>query len=109
MKYLRKVKGMTRMDRIRNEAIREEFQVVPVLKLIEQSQLRWFGHVNRLHEERQVKKVWQAHTVPKRGKGRSRLTWNDGIGRLLEARRITTQEARGLIQDRKQWLEFVKK
>nr|CAI5851247.1 unnamed protein product [Callosobruchus analis] len=62
MKYLRRVKGVTRMDRIRNEAIREELGVEPVLKLIEQSQLRWFGHVNRLHEERQGKKVWQAHT-----------------------------------------------
>nr|CAI5821113.1 unnamed protein product [Callosobruchus analis] len=94
------------MDRIRNEATREELGVEPVLKPIEQSQLPWFGHVNRLHEERQVKK---AHTVPKRGRGRPRLTWNDNIGRLLEARRVTPQEARGLTQDRKQWREFVKK
>nr|CAI5845117.1 unnamed protein product [Callosobruchus analis] len=49
MKYLGKAKGVTKMDRIRNEAIREQLGVEPVLKHIKQSQLRWFGHVNRLH------------------------------------------------------------
>nr|CAI5847373.1 unnamed protein product [Callosobruchus analis] len=38
MKYLRRVKGVTR-----NEAIREKLRVEPVLKLIEQSQLRLTG------------------------------------------------------------------
>nr|CAI5869764.1 unnamed protein product [Callosobruchus analis] len=59
-KYLRNANGVTKIDRIRNEAIREELGVEPVLKLIEQSQLLWFGHVDRLHEERQVKRQTKA-------------------------------------------------
>ncbi|CAH1995633.1 unnamed protein product [Acanthoscelides obtectus] len=43
MKYLRRVKGVTEMDKIRNETIRTEIEIESVLEHIEMKQLRWWG------------------------------------------------------------------
>ncbi|CAH1976651.1 unnamed protein product [Acanthoscelides obtectus] len=41
MKYLRRVKGVTKMDKIRNETIKTELQTESILEHIEMKQLRW--------------------------------------------------------------------
>ena len=40
------------MDRLRNERIRCDFSVKPILKEIEDSKLSWFGHVKQMDEEK---------------------------------------------------------
>ncbi|XP_063607302.1 uncharacterized protein LOC134781917 [Penaeus indicus] len=47
MKMLRWMVGVTRRDRIRNEYIRGTVNVVEVSKKIQESRLRWFGHLRR--------------------------------------------------------------
>lgn len=42
MKYLRAIKGMTLIDEIRNEVIREDLNVESVLESNERKQLTWF-------------------------------------------------------------------
>ncbi len=45
------------MDRVRNEEVRRRTGVVKDLaEQAEQGVLRWFGHVERMEEERLVKK-----------------------------------------------------
>ncbi|KAJ8935859.1 hypothetical protein NQ318_015970 [Aromia moschata] len=66
MKYLRKVLGITRKDKIRNADIREQLQVQSVLSRIENRQLGWFGHLIRMNNDRPVKKVWEAKRQIKR-------------------------------------------
>ena len=107
MKYLRRVKGVTRADKIRNDVIRSELEVEPALKIIEQNQLKWFGHLQRLNDKRQVKKVWKTRTMPKRNRGRPIVTWNKMLEDILEQRGTTLQEARQLAQDKKKWSKFV--
>lgn len=107
MKYLRAVKGVTRLHRIRNEDIREELQVEPVLHTIEKQQLKWLGHMYRMKDERQVKRVWQARTDQRRRKGRPRKTWNDRIAECLSRRGLTWREGRRMAENKKQWAEFV--
>ncbi|CAH1999212.1 unnamed protein product [Acanthoscelides obtectus] len=41
MKYLRRVEGVTKMDKIRNETIRTELESESILEHIEMKQLRW--------------------------------------------------------------------
>ncbi|PSN33203.1 hypothetical protein C0J52_23308 [Blattella germanica] len=58
MKYLRRMLGKTRRGRIRNENVREEAkQEKPLINSIEEKQLKWFGHVYRMSDERKVKQV----------------------------------------------------
>ena len=56
MMCLRKVCGIRRVDRVRNSLIRERCGFgLSVLERIERNVLKWFGHVERMGEERLVK------------------------------------------------------
>ena len=57
MKVLRLIKGVTRLDRHRNEDIRRELGVESILDFVERGQLRWFGHVKRMGDERYPKRM----------------------------------------------------
>jgi hypothetical protein len=75
MRFLRKVIGKTRRDKIRNETIRKNLGVPPLQIEIEESQLRWAGHVLRMGKERIVWKVFEAKAQVRRPVGRPRQTW----------------------------------
>jgi hypothetical protein len=103
MKYLRRVIGKTRRDKIRNEMIRMNLGTQPLQNKMEQAQLRCCGHLNRMDEERLTKQVWEAKTEGlgmKRPRGRPRRTWNDNIQELLTENNITWKEAKKLSDDR---------
>ena len=58
-KCLRKICGVTVMDRIRNEVIREEVGVGRDLaSRAENCVLRWFGHVEPMDGERIARKIY---------------------------------------------------
>jgi hypothetical protein len=48
IRFLRKVVGKARRDKIRNETIRRNLGVPPLQVEIEESQSRWAGHVVRM-------------------------------------------------------------
>ena len=59
MRFLRRIEGKTRRDRIRNKIIRDIVGVQSVQEYVEKSQLRWYGHVNRMDDKRIVKRVYE--------------------------------------------------
>lgn len=107
MKYLRRVKGITRRDRVRNEAIRKDLKVEPVVKTIERQQLKWLGHLVRMGEERQPKRVWQARAAQKRTRGRPRKTWNDAVAETLRDRGLTWNDGKRIGKNKREWAKFV--
>ncbi|VDO64986.1 unnamed protein product [Heligmosomoides polygyrus] len=50
-KMLRWMVGVTRMDRIRNDAIRQKFGVAPIAYEMREARLRWHDHVLRGKED----------------------------------------------------------
>ena len=84
MKVLRTIRGVTRMDRLRNDQIRSDLSVKPLLKEIEERKLRWYGHVKRMDEERLPKRYLEWKPQGKRPVGRPRKRWMDGIREALE-------------------------
>lgn len=107
MKYLRRTKGITRRDRIRNTEIRAELGVAPVQEKIEEKQLQWLGHLIRMDNDRQVKQVWEARSSSKRARGRPRESWNNAVGKILKRKGQTWQSAKILALDRRRWARFV--
>jgi hypothetical protein len=60
MRFLWKVVGKTRCNKIRNETIRRNLGVPPLQIEIEESQLRWAGHVLRMGGDQIARKVFEA-------------------------------------------------
>jgi hypothetical protein len=99
MRYRRR-EGKTRRDKDRNQTIRLGLGAMPLQSTIEESQLRWFGHVCCMNNERYPKMVWQARQQGKRPRGRPRQTWEDGIKDVLKRKGMDMTEAKNWAEDR---------
>merc|ERR1712002_507535 len=73
MNCLRNICGLRRIDRVRNVHIRRICgKNVSVSERIDQGILRWFGHVERMGNERLVKRVYDSEVRGVRRIGRPR-------------------------------------
>lgn len=100
MKYLRRVKDVIRMDKIRSEVIRKELKIESITQFTERKQLSWLGHLHRMDNNMQVKRVWQAKTLKKRRRGRLKETWDNVVGQLLRNKGKTWQKVRGIVRNK---------
>ena len=57
MGVLRKIQEVTRLNKVRSSEIRKSLNIEPLLLRIETSQLRWFGPVSRMSQERLPKQA----------------------------------------------------
>jgi hypothetical protein len=100
MDALRRSSRISRKERIRNVTIRK--QVGPeetIIKGIEQNQLIWYGHVQRMAEGRLPKIGLKWMPKQKRARGRSKKNWMEGIRKAMNERNLNE----GQWEDRKQW------
>ena len=74
MRYLRKITNKTRKDRERNTNIREQLNIKPITQIIENKQLKWYGHIKRMEKQRIPRKVKETRMEEKRRRGRPRVT-----------------------------------
>ena len=57
MRFSRRIEGVTLFNKVRGFEIRKSLNVEPLLLRIERSQLRWFGHISRVPQERLPKQA----------------------------------------------------
>ena len=55
MGFLRRISGLTLLDKVKSADIRESLNIESLLLRLERSQLRWYGHVTRMSKERTAK------------------------------------------------------
>ena len=77
MRMLRWMSGVTKMDRIRNERIRGTTKVGEISKKVQESRLKWYGHVSRREDEYVGKRVLGMEVPGKRRRGRPKRRWMD--------------------------------
>ena len=93
MEVLRLIKGVTRMDRIRNVDIRNELEIEDILNLIERGQLRWFGHVKRMENARYPRKVLEWQPDGTRPAGRLKKRWRENVDWLIFGKRLPNPQS----------------
>jgi len=86
--------------RIRNVTIRQQIGLEEaIIKEIEQNQLTWYGHVQRMAEGRLPKIALKWMPKQKRARGRPKKNWMEGIRKEMNERNLNEGQWEG----RKQW------
>jgi predicted nucleic acid-binding Zn-ribbon protein len=75
-RFLRSVKGRTRLDKIRNEDIRKELRVFSINDRIRRYRQDSLEHVERMEEGRVPKQALWYRTKGRRDPDRPRRRWN---------------------------------
>ena len=70
-----------------------------IIKKIEQNQLTWYGHVQRMVEGRLPKIALKWIPKQKRARGRRKKNWMESIRKAMNERNLNE----GQWEDRKQW------
>jgi hypothetical protein len=100
MDALRKSSRISRKDRIRNVTTTQQIGLEEtIIKEIEQNQLTWYGHVQRMAEGRLPKIALKWRPKQKRARGRPKKNWMEGIKNAMNERNLTE----GQREDGKQW------
>ena len=106
MKMLRWMSGVTRRDRVRNEHIRGTAKVTEVSKKIQESRLRWFGHVKRREGEQHIgREVMEMELEGNRRKGKPKTRWKDCIRKDMKDKNINDIT---MVYNRNTWRKLIK-
>ena len=95
MRMLRWMSGVTKLDRIRNERIRGTTKVGEISKKVQESRLKWYGHVGLLRRKDECvgNRVMGMEVPGKRRRGRPKWEWLDSIRNDLWERELSREDA----------------
>ena len=108
MGFLRRISGLTLLDKVKSADIRESLNTEALLLRLERSQLRWYGHVTQMSQERTAKKLLCSTPIGRRPRGRPRTRWRDYVEDLSWSRLgIPAEHLSFVAEDRDAWrLQF---
>ena len=102
MDALRRSVRKSRMERIKNEHIKEIIGVKEkpdIIDIIERKRLQWYGHVKRMQEERIPKLIMEWIPGERRKTGRPRKTQMEGVREAMKIRHLEADQW----LNRKEW------
>ena len=79
MNILRHLLGITKLDKEKNQCIREKMGAQNIVKEIQQYQEKWLQHVQRMDINRLPKQALQYKPKGRRNIGRPRKRWKDQL------------------------------
>ena len=95
MRMLRRIKGVTLRDKVKSVDIIKGPRVKSVQEKVSEMRLRWYGHMQRMEENNEVRAIVDMIVPGKRPRGR----WMDCVQRDMQELWITPEDA----QDRTFW------
>jgi hypothetical protein len=109
-KIMRKIFGPTRTDdgywRITtNQEISDILKGQNIIGFIKKQRLNWLGHVERMTEDSNVKKIKRWKPMSKRPIGRPKLRWKDDV--LGDIKSMNVRDWENVAQDREGWKKVV--
>ena len=107
---MRKILGPTRSDdgywRIKtNQKISDILKGQNIIGFIKKQRLNWLGHVERMAEDSNVKKIERWKPMSKRPTGRPKLRWEDDV--LEDIRSMNVCNWKDVTQNRDRWKRVV--
>jgi len=75
MRFLRSVKGYTRLDKIRSEVIRKELEISGIQDVKSKYKQNWINHLERMDNTRLPKHALNYKPRGRRDRGRPRKLW----------------------------------
>ena len=79
MRFLQKIERVALFNKVRSSEMQKSLNIEPLLRRMERSQLRWFGHVSRMPQERLPEQALLAKANGRRPVGRPRTRWTDYV------------------------------
>jgi hypothetical protein len=80
---------------------------VNIVRYIKAQRLRWFGHIQRMEDDRMIRKLTNWKPFGKRPAGRPKNRWIDRI--LKDMQVLKVKNWKELIGNRKEWNKLVEK
>jgi hypothetical protein len=77
MNFLRKTRGCTKLNCVRNETVRAEVNMFHIIDVIERYRSSWLQHINRMQDTRLPKKAFQYRPSGKGDLERPKKRWRD--------------------------------
>jgi len=109
-KVLRKIFGGKNTEfgweRRTNAELYELYNDNKITDYIRGRRLQWLGHLERMDDSREVKRIAWRIPIGKRKRGRPRRKWREAVEEDLEQKQI--RDWRRLARDRKQWKNIIK-
>ena len=79
MRVLRRIEGVSRVDRVRNKDIRLRLGQEGILNVVKRSQEKWKKRLEEMNDDRTTNKVFKGELEGKRPRGRRRKRWIDNF------------------------------
>ena len=89
MRMSRRIKGVTLRNKVKSVDIRKELGVNSIQEKVRGMRLRWYGHMQRMEENNEVRAIVNMIVPRKRPRGR----WMDCVRRDMQELRITSEDA----------------
>jgi hypothetical protein len=85
MRSLGRIANVRLTDRTRNERVREMCgRKCSIVERMKVNKLRWFGHMERMNDERMTKIIYREERMGERRRSRPRIGWMKGIKNILK-------------------------
>jgi len=105
MRMIRRIYGNTRLDKIRNEVIRDKIGVPSIEDKIREARLCWFGHIRRRNMDAPVRRCEKIdHPDYRRSRARPKKSGIEVIRHNLKTLGLEEDMA----QDRRLWRSRIK-
>jgi hypothetical protein len=95
MDVLRRSARKSRIERIKNEDLKEIMRVKEkpdIIEIIQRNRLQWYGHVKRMQKEGLPKLIMEWIPGERRKRGLPRKTWMEGVRAAMKTRHLKADQ-----------------
>ena len=109
MRQLRSIMGISWRDRVTNIEVLEKAGLPSLENLLINMNLRWLGHVERMHHQRLPRQILYSQlSEGKRNQGRPRLRFKDTVKRNMKKLSMDINSWQSQAKDRTAWRSAIK-